>query len=211
MRTFTAGSWFDEKVAALIPDAQPSPALQRWRELAAQGLVPELEAACVDWLHSEQDHTERLAGLLMRNGFPWLGELVLGKSGGAAPAYDETANNLPEVADILELALLIPTQAGDHELGARIRSGLDALPETAEMIVFSTDGTTADLPASLPDSRLRVLPSVEKGAKAWRQAFSEARAGLIACMVAGSRHHPVFLAQSMAALQSDKNCALIYA
>lgn len=211
VRTFPAGSWFDEKVAALIPDAQPSPALQRWRELAAQGLVPELEAACVDWLHSEQDHTERLAGLLTRNGFPWLGELVLGKAGGAAPAYDQTVNNLPEVYDIIELALMIPTQAGDHELGARIRSGLDALPETAEMIVFSTDGTTANLPVSLPDTRLRVLAPAGIGARAWQQAFSETRAPLIACLAAEIRHHPVFLAQSMAAMQSDKSCALIYA
>jgi len=93
------------------------------------------------------------------DGFPWLGQLVLGKAGRVTITPDKTASRVPAAPVTLELALLIPTQAGDHELIARVRSGLDALPENAEIIVFSTDGTVADLPASLLHPRLRVLPT----------------------------------------------------
>lgn len=211
VRTFPAGSWFDEKVAALIPDAQPSPALLRWRELAAHGFIPELEVACVDWLHDEQDHAASLAGLLTRDGMPWLGQLVLGQSGGGRIADKQNANSLPVSPVSRELALLIPTHANDGELNARVRSGLDALPENAEMIVFSTDGSTADLTVALPDSRLRIFAPSGVGGQAWRQAFAETGAGLIACLAAGSRHHSAFLTQSMTALHSDRHCALVYA
>ena len=211
VQTFPAGSWFDERVAHLIPDPLPSPALLRWRELAARGLVSDLEAACVDWLHNEQDHAERLAGLLKRDGFPWLGQLVLGKAGCVIVEPDKTASRIPAAPTSLGLALLIPTQAGDHELIARVQLGLDTLPENAEIIVFSTDGTTADVPASLLHLRLRVLPTAGVAALAWHQALSDVRGEFIACMAAGCQHHPEFLAQSVAAFQSDANRSLVYA
>ncbi|MFZ1767338.1 MAG: glycosyltransferase family A protein, partial [Candidatus Nitrotoga sp.] len=158
VRTFPAGSWFDERVSHLVPDPAPSPALLRWRELAARGLVSDLEAACVNWLCNEQDYAEQLADLLGRDGFFWLGQLVLGKAGRVAVASDKIVNPVPIIATSPGLALLIPTQAGDHELIDRIRASLDSLPENAEIIVFSTDGTAANVPASLLHPRLRVLP-----------------------------------------------------
>ena len=211
VRTFPAGSWFDKRVSYLIPDPMPSPALLQWRELAAQGLVSDLEAACVDWLHNEQDHAEQLAGLLRRDGFSWLGQLVLGKAGRVTMAPDETASRIPATPTSLGLSLLIPTQTGDHELIARVQLGLDALPENAEIIVFSTDGTTADIPASLLHPKLRVLSTACVADQAWYQALYDARGEFIACMAVGCLHHPEFLAQSLAALQSDTNLSLVYA
>jgi glycosyltransferase involved in cell wall biosynthesis len=211
IRTFPAGSWFDEKVSRLIPNPPPSPALLRWRELAARGLIPDLEAACVDWLHDEQNHAEQLAGLLEREGSPWLGQLVLGKAGRMSMAHDRPVGLVPAAPASLGPTLLVPTQAGDQELGDRIRSGLDALPENAEIIVFSTDGAAPDMPASLRHSKLRVLPAAGVAATAWRLALSDARGRFIACMATGCQHHPEFLAQSLAALRSDTNISLVYA
>jgi len=211
VRTFPAGSWFDDKVAHLIPDPPPSPALLRWRELAEQGLIPELEAACVDWLHNEQDHAEQLAGLLTRESLPWLGQLVLGKAGRAVAAPDLSASHIPASSATLELSLLIPTQAGDPELPVRVQSGLDALPDNAEMIVFSADDSEADIAASLLHPRLRVLPPAGVAALAWQQALSAARGEFIACMAAACRHHPEFLAQSLAAFRADPHRTLVYA
>jgi hypothetical protein len=165
----------------------------------------------VDWLHNEQDHAEQLAGLLRRYGFPWLGQLVLGKAGRVTMAPDKTASRVPAAPATLELALLIPTQAGDQELIDRVLSSLDALPEHAEIIVFSTDGTAPDVPASLQYPQLRVLPTAGVAATAWRLALSDARGQFIACMATGCQHHPEFLGQSLAALQSDTNIALVYA
>ena len=211
VRTFPAGSWFDMKVSRLIPAPTPSPALLRWRELAAQELIPDREVACVEWLHREEDHAEQLAGLLSRDGFPWLGQQVLRKAGRVAMAPDKTAIRAPAAPATLELALLIPTQAGDHELIARVQTSWDALPENAEMIVFSTDGTAADIPASLLRPRLRALPPVGVATLAWHQALSDARGEFIACMAADCQHHPEFLCQSVAALQSDITLSLVYA
>ncbi|RFC40427.1 MAG: Glycosyl transferase family 2 [Candidatus Nitrotoga sp. CP45] len=211
VRTFPAGSWFDERVSHLLSDPAPSPALLRWRELAARGLVSDLEAACVNWLCNEQDYAEQLADLLRRDGFFWLGQLVLGKAGRVVVAPDKIVNPVPTTATSPGLALLIPTQAGDHELIDRFRASLDGLPENAEIIVFSTDGTAANVPASLLHPRLRVLPTAAVITQAWHQALSETRCEFIACVAAGCRHHPEFLAQSLAALQSDANLSLVYA
>ena len=211
VRTFPAGSWFDEKISRLIPDSPPSPVLVRWRELAAQGLIPDREAAGVDWLDNEHDHAERLANLLERDGFSWLGQLVLGKAGRVTMAPDKTASPVPPAPATLELSLLIPTQAGDLELPIRVRSGLHALPDNTEIIVFSTDGAAVDLSAALLHRQLRVLPPASEVAVAWQQALSDARGEAIACMAAGSRHHPEFLAQSLAALRSDPHRSLVYA
>lgn len=211
IRNFPAGSWFDEKVAHLIPNAPPSPALLRWRELAVRGAIPDLEAACVDWLHDEQNHAEQLAGLLMQDGFSWLGQLVLGKAGRVTITPDRPASRVPAAPASLWLTLLIPTQVGDQELIARVRSSLDALPEHAEIIVFSTDGTAPDVPASLQHSKLRVLTETGIAAMAWRLAFSDARGEFLACRATECQHHPEFLAQAMAALQSDTNISLVYA
>jgi len=211
VRTFPAGSWFDERVSHLISNPMPSPALFQWRELAVRGLVSDLEVACVNWLHNEQNHVEQLAGLLKRNGLPWLEQLVLGKAGHVTMAPDETATPVLSNSASIGLTLLIPTQAGDHELIARVRASLDALPENAEIIVFSTDGTVADVPVSLLHHRLRVLPTADVVTLAWHQALSDTRGELIACMAVGCRHHPEFLVQSMAALQSDTDCSLVYA
>ncbi len=211
VRTFPAGSWFDEKVSHLIPDPAPSPALLRWRELAAQELISDREAVCVDWLYNEPDHAEQLAGLLRRDGLPWLGQLVLGKAGRATIAKNKSARHTPASLATLELTLLVPTQTDDPELPVRVQSGLDALPDNAEMIVFSTDGTAVDLPASLLHQNLRVLPPAGGVALAWQQALSVTRGEFIACMAAGCRHHPEFLAHSLAAFRADPNRSLVYA
>ncbi|PWB59966.1 MAG: hypothetical protein C3F18_00350 [Nitrosomonadales bacterium] len=211
IRTFPAGSWFDEKVSRLIPNPPPSPALLRWRELAARGLVPDLEATCVDWLYDEQNHAEQLAGLLKQDGFPWLGQLVLGKAGRVIMVPSKTVSHIPAIPATLLLTLLIPTQAGDHELADRVRSSLDALPENAEIIVFSTDGAASDVPAAVQHPRVRVLTTAGVAATAWRLAFSAAQGEFLACRATGCQHHPEFLAQSLAALQSDANMALAYA
>lgn len=211
VRAFPAGSWFDEKVAHLLPDPPPSPALLRWRELVARGEIPELEAACVDWLYNGQDHAEQLAGLLRRDGLPWLGQLVLGKAGRATIAKDKSARHTPASLANLELTLLVPTQTDDPELPVRIQSGLDALPENAEIIVFSADDTAVDIPASLLNPRLRVLPPASGVTLAWYQALSDARGEFITCLAAGYRHHPEFLAQSVAAFRADPNLTLVYA
>ncbi|WP_413438378.1 glycosyltransferase [Sulfuriferula sp. GW1] len=211
VRAFPSGSWFDEKVAQLLPDPPLSPALRRWRELAARGEIPDLEAVCVDWLHNEQGNAQRLAGLLKSSDLPWLGQLVLGKAGCARIDQDKSVRPTPTSPATLELSLLVPTQADDPELLVRIQSGLDALPDNAEMIVFSTDGATVDLPASLRHSGLRVLPKASETAFAWQQALSVTRGESIACMAAGCRHHSEFLAGSMAALRADTNCSLVYA
>ena len=211
VRTFPAGSWFDEKVAQLLPDPPRSPALLRWRELAARGEIPDLESACVDWLHNEQDHAEQLAGLLKSSDLPWLGQLVLGKAGCARIDQDKSARHTPASLANLELSLLVPAQADDPELLVRIQSGLDALPDNAEMIVFSTDGATVDLPVSLQHPRLRVLPLASTVASAWQQALSVMRGEFVACMPAGCRHHPEFLADGLAAFRADPNRTLVYA
>ena len=88
---------------------------------------------------------------------------------------------------------------------------MDTLPENAEIIVFSTDGMAVEVPASLLHPRLRVLPPAGVAALSWRLALSETRGEFVACMAAGCRHHPEFLAQSLAGLQSDSNCSLVYA
>lgn len=212
VRTFPAGSWFDDKVAHLIPDPPPSPALLRWRELVTRGEIPNLEAACVDWLHNEQGHAEQLAGLLTRENLPWLGQRVLGKAGRAVAAPDLSASRTPTSPATLELSLLMPTQAGDFELLTRVQSGLDALPDNAEIIVFPTDGSeAADIPASQLHLRLRVLPPAGVAALAWQQALSAARGEFIACLAADCRHHPEFLAQSVAAFRADPHRTLVYA
>ena len=210
VRTFPAGSWFDERVSHLIPDPTPSPALLRWRELAARGLVSDLEAACVDWLCNERDYAEQLAELLQREGLPWLGQLTLGKAGCMMMAPNKIVNPVPAIATSSELVLLIPTQASDDELIDRIQASLVRLPENAEIIVFSTDGTEANVPASLMHPRLRVLPTAAVITHAWQKALSETRCEFIACAAAGCRHHPEFLSQSLAALQSDSNLSLVY-
>jgi len=46
---------------------------------------------------------------------------------------------------------------------------------------------------------------------AWQQALSDARGEFIACMAAGCRHHPEFLAHSLAAFQADPDRTLVYA
>lgn len=211
VRNFPAGSWFDEKVSRLISDPTPNPALLRWRELAACGNIPDLEAACVDWLHDEQNHAERLADLLRRNELPWLGQLALNKAGRVAITPDKSASRVPAIPATLKLTILIPTQAADQELIDRVRSSLDASPGNAEIIVFSTDGVAADIPVSLLHSKLRILPTAGVAALAWRQALSDARGEFVACMAIGHQHHPKFLAQSLAALQSDPNHSLVYA
>ena len=210
VRTFPAGSWFDDKAARLIAAPAPSPALVRWRELVARGRIPDLEAACVDWLHNEQDHADQLAGLLKREGFPGLGKLVISKAGGAPVMPDKIDSRPAPARATLELTLLIPTQAGDMELPDRIRAAVDSLPGNAEINIFSTDGTAAEVPTSLLRPELHVLPVVS-AANAWRQALSDARGEFIACLAEGCRHHPEFLGRSVAALQAETNLSLVCA
>lgn len=211
VRTFPAGSWFDDKAARLIPDLAPSPALLRWRELGARGDIPELEASCVSWLHNEQDHTEQLADLLTRDGFPWIGQLILDKAGHATITRNKSAGHTAAFIATLELSLLVPTHMDDPDLPVRIQAGLAALPDNTEMVVFSTDGTPVDLSASMLHHKLRVLPLTSVMALAWQQALSVTRGEFIACLAAGCRHHPEFLTQSLATFRADPNCALVYA
>ena len=209
VRTFPAGSWFDDKISYLLPNASSSPALLRWNELAKHGSIPELEAACVDWLRNELDHVERLAFLLTQKGSPWLGELVLGKGGRATRIAAQTTCHVG-ASPTMELSLLIPTHAGDDELIARIRSSLDTLPKNAEIIIFSTDGSATDIPATLLHPPLRLLPSATETGLAWRQALSDTRGEFIACLGAGCKHHPQFLSESLAALRADHDLSLVY-
>ena len=210
VRAFPAGSWFDDKVSHLLPNALPSPALLRWNELAKRGSVPQLEAACVDWLHNEVDHAERLARLLTQEGSPWLAELVRGKAGRPTTTPNQTAGHKAASSSATALSLLIPTHAGDDELQARIRSSLDTLPENAEIIIFSTDGSVADIPATLLHSALRMLPAATQAGLAWQQALSGTRGEFIACLAAGCTHHPQFLSESLAALRANARLSLVY-
>ncbi len=207
VRTFPAGSWFDEKVSRLIPDALPSPALRRWREVVARGGVPELETTCVEWLQDELPYAGDMAGLLMREGRPWLAELARGKAGFAAPQEAVASHSATPGADTIALSVLMPTRSGDPALATRIATCLAALPENAEIVVFSIDG-------SLPDSprhpALRILSAPESVLAAWTEALAATRGELLACLASDCQHHPDFLATSINTLR-DGQCALVVA
>src|SRR3569833_1542880 len=209
VRTFPIGSWCDVKAARGLAVPGISPALRRRRELAAQQRNSEQESVCVDWLHDEETHAERLASLLNRDGLSWLAQLVLARSGRAtAPATSHTTCSMPEGNRLL--TLLMPSHVGDEQLTERIRSGLEALPLNSEVLVFSVDGAPITLPTSIEHSALRVLSGGEPAGSAWRQALCSARGEFIACLAARHRHHPGFIAQALAALQASKACSLVY-
>src|SRR3569833_3078051 len=118
-RTNPKESWFDEKVARVLAEPGISPALRRWRELAAQQRITEQESVCVDWLHDEESLAERVAALLNRDGLSWLAQLVLARSGRAtAPATSHTTCSMPEGNRLL--TLLMPSHVGDEQLTERI-------------------------------------------------------------------------------------------
>lgn len=216
IRTFPEGSWFDAKVASLIPDAAPSPALSRWRTLAAQKEIPALEALAVEWLTDEALHAEALARELEIAALPWLSELVRARDGGELPQYVRLGIDIPQ-ARLAEcsLSLLIPTRNGDDDLPQRIKSALTCLPDDAELLVFATD-TTARLKLEfqehgLPiDARLHFLPVPPTLADAWLAAVAAARGRHIAWLETGQRHHPEFLARAVTWLDTHSDDALVY-
>ena len=210
IRNFPAGSWFDDKVSQLVPTPAPSPALQRWRELAAQGRIPEREAASVDWLHDELKHAERLAALLSREGLHWLAQLAAARAN--LDVTIGTTSNRPSLTTPATciLTLLVPTEAGDEQLAERIGLCSETLPAGSEIVVFSTDGASINVTALRQHKALHALP-VSAPAAAWSQALSSASGAYISCMAANGRHHPDFLSQGLAALQGGRSCSLVYA
>ena len=214
VRNFPAGSWFDAKVAKLVPAADAAPALNRWRELAARGRIPAIEAQAVDWLHGERDHANGLAGVLEQAGLPWLAQLVLAKAGRLVPST--VALGTSESAGALHgikrcMTVLVPTAADDDDLSDRLRSVLGSMPDDAEALVFSTDGSTLDEHAWMHDARLRALRSGHHAANAWVAACAEARGRHVAWLESGHRHHPDFLARSLGVLDSNGGINMTYA
>lgn len=210
VRTFPGGSWFDEKVARVVSQPIISPVLQRWRELAAQDVIPDREAACVDWLHDEETHAERLADVLRRDGLHWLAQLAAARA--SLDANIGTPSNRPRPATpaTRTLTLLVPTEAGDERLAERINLCSETLPAGSEIVVFSTDGASINVTALRRHNALHVLP-VSAPAAAWLQALSSASGAYMSCMAANGRHHPDFLSQGLAALQGGGSCSLVYA
>jgi hypothetical protein len=216
VRTFPAGSWFDEKVAKLMPDAEPSPALARWREIAAQGGLPDLEVQSVAWLHDELAHADALAEALQHARLPWLAALVQAKAGPKSPFSARQANpERPLEGDgenglMCSLSLLLPIQADEADLGGRIGSTLESLPVDAEVLVFATDDTQPDPGIWKHDVRVRFLPAQPMDG-AWRTACAAARGRYLTCLEPGFRHHPDFLAQSRSFLDANSRAGLTYA
>lgn len=217
VRTFPAGTWFDEKVAKLMPDAEPSPALARWREIAAQGDLPDLEVQSVAWLHDELAHADALAEALQHARLPWLAALVQARAGRNSPFLVQQANpERPleggrENGWMCSLSLLLPTQADDAELSGRIGSTLESLPVDAEVLVFATDDTQPDPAIWKHDARVRFLPPTQPMDGAWGAACAAARGRYLTCLESGFRHHPDFLAQSCSFLATNSRVGLAYA
>ncbi|WP_059753479.1 glycosyltransferase [Thiobacillus denitrificans] len=217
VRGFPAGSWFDEKLAKLIPDAEPSPALARWRELAAQGDLPDLEVQSVAWLHDELAHADALAEALQRASLPFLARLIRAKSGRTTPFVASLPNpeqafkNLGESGPLCALSVLLPTQADDADLNGRIGTALESLPDDAEILVFATDETRLEPTEWRRDARVHFLPPVQNVAEAWGRACGVARGRYLAWLEPGFQHHPDFLAQSLSFLDSNRHAGLTYA
>jgi hypothetical protein len=211
VRTFPVGSWFDEKVARLIPDAAPSPALSIWRDLASKGELPKLEVLVVDWLNEEAQHADALARELEAVALPWLAELVRAKHGGAMPRpiRQGISGDQQRTSDC-SVSLLIPAFASDDDLLQRVNAALANLPSDGELLVFAADTTEVpglDLPA---DTRLRFLPAPPEPRNAWLEAVAAGAGRYIAWLEPGQRHHPDFLVQGLAWLDSHPENALAY-
>ncbi len=211
IRSFPAGSEFDAKVARLLPDAGPGPALSIWQELAAKGELPEPEVLAVNWLHDEAPHAESLARQLHDTSLPWLAELVRARAGGAMPgSVHQDMEGVLRQGSGCPLSLLIPTHCDDADLPERVRAALSSLPEGGEILVFATDTHPIPDTALTADPRLHRLPFPAAPPEVWLTALAASRGRHIAWLEAGQRHHPEFLGRALAWLDSHAGDNLVY-
>lgn len=208
VRTYPAGSWFDDKAARLVPDPPPSPALVRWHDLAARERVPPLEKAIVAWLHDQPDCTHALATELKRSDLPWLEQLVLAHAAEAAVPPPPIAGMALDPDAGATLTVLVPTHASDTDLASRIAHALETVPADSEVVVFATDGEPVAAHALPGDARVRALPAMS-GQEAWPQALAASRGRCLAFLEERARHHPAFLSEAVASLEARRNRALI--
>lgn len=209
VRTYPAGSWFDDKASRLVPDPPPSPALVRWRDLAARERVPPLENAIVAWLHDEPDCTRALATELKRSGLPWLEQLVLAHAAATAVPPPPIAGMALDRGDAaMTLTVLVPTHASDTDLASRIAHALDTLPADSEIIAFATDAKPVAAHALPDDARVRALPATS-AKDAWPQALVASRGLCLAFLEDRARHHPAFLTEAVASLDARRDRALV--
>lgn len=208
VRTYPAGSWFDDKAARLVPDPPPSPALVRWRDLAARDRVPPLEKAIVAWLHDEPDCAHALATELKRSDLPWLEQLVLAHAAEAAVPPPPIAGMALDPDAGATLTVLVPTHAPDTDLASRIAHALETVPADSEVVVFATDGEPVAAHALPADVRVRTLPATS-GKDAWPQALAASRGRCLAFLEERARHHPAFLSEAVASLEARRDRALI--
>lgn len=221
VRTFPAGSWFDEKVGRVVPNAEPSPALARWHCLAADGRLPALEVLSVAWLEKEAGHARDLPAALRRAGRAWLATLVEMKAGQEidGPARLELSeqdaglvvhslSSKPGTA--CSLSVLVPS-GGDPSVAERIDSLLMGLPTDGEVVVFPAEPRATLEAAGIRDARVRVLDGERDGRSFWATALNTANGRYLAFLEPGYRYHPDFLAEASSVLDASKEVALTYA
>lgn len=226
VRAAPTGTWFDHKLATLLPDAGPSPARLHWRKLASGGQLPALEVAAVGWLEDEAGKATKLAAELDRAGMPWLAQLSLARAAQLTPesinntldstgrykvasASASSAAHLPPVA----LSILIPVQRTElADLPARLLSLLTDAPEQSEVVIFSVDGhALANLPGTVAEGAsacIRTLP-LASPPHAWREALAAARGQHLACITANVRPQPNWHRLALRHAAQSPRCVLV--
>lgn len=221
VRAFPAGSWFDDKVRRLAPNAGPSPALARWHCLAADGLLPELEVLSVAWLDNEAVYGRDLAAALRGTGRGWLAGLVERKAGheaigvrrvGVGEQATDSGIRIGTACagNACSLSVLVPV-GRDSAVGERIDGLLAALPGSSEVIVFPVETDATISRADVKDARVRFLDVDQITRGSWTAALSAVRGRYVACLEPGHRHHPDFLKKAGKVLDAHKEVALMYA
>lgn len=205
VRHFPEGNWFDEKAERLLASVPLSEYEQRWALLAAEGRIDALDVAAVSWLKCEAEHVDALATQFERASSPWLANLVLSRAGRRPTAPCNVIVMREEDHEGIEISVLVPTSATDRDLRFRVESALSQLAGlAAEVLVFSTDGSKADLVGLRRDDRLVVVPDSNEGVS-WASCLAMVRGRFLAFLEPHARHSTGFLEHAIGTLRGMSN------
>lgn len=210
VRAFPAGTWFDQKLTALVPEHTKSAVLARWQQLHARDGT--LKASAVAWLNDAPAHAPAFAAALHSAGLPWLASLVTRHHGYTVMAggdfpWDDAGQCEPGM-----ISVLVPAGADAEDLRERVQC-LCEIRAPLEIIVFNDQGMAPEI-GSRGDGQARMAVIREAPCSlfaAWDHARAVARGACLAYAEPGTRPPPALLSLGHEKLLADPSLEAVYA
>ncbi|CAL1239033.1 putative Glyco_trans_2-like domain-containing protein [Candidatus Methylocalor cossyra] len=194
---FPAGTWFDDKLNAEVPDLQDDFLLAAAYGETGASRSEALEHRVLRWLRNHDREPSALIQCLRDNGLPWFAELLAAQTGGPPVVSGADGSAFAAGESGCPLTFLLPFGDDHADLRERLRT-LAPCPG-AEVILFPVQGQRLppiDSGALPPSLRLKALSEVPED-DAWATALASASGEYLGYLEEGFRFDPEVLGRAL--------------